>query len=137
MASNWLEKLVAPFSRADVMAVTGNILPRELETYSQHLFEQYGNGVLGRGFNQLEVNGDWFEQSWLYAVRTWLLGGTANSAFRASIFSHPDIGLADEALGPGMPSGAGEDIYIFYKVLKVGYTMIYNPTALVWHNHRP
>lgn len=136
MGPDWLEKLVAPFSRADVMVVTGNILPRELETYSQRLFEQYGNGGLGRGFTRFEVNGHWFQESSFYAVKTWLLGGTANSAFRASIFHHPEIGLAEEALGPGMPSGAGEDIYIFYKVLKAGYTIVYEPAACVWHLHR-
>jgi GT2 family glycosyltransferase len=136
MPPSWLENLIAPFSRADVMCVTGNILPRGLGTESEWLFEQYGDGGLGRGFNRLEANGDLFERSWFYAVPTWELGGTANSAFRASIFSHPEIGLTDEALGPGMPSGAGEDIYIFYKVLKAGYTIIYEPKALVWHKHR-
>jgi hypothetical protein len=65
-----------------------------------------------------------------------LLGATANAAFRVSIFSHPQIGLMDEALGPGMPSGVGEDIYVFYKVLKAGYTVIYEPAAFVWHKHR-
>jgi cellulose synthase/poly-beta-1,6-N-acetylglucosamine synthase-like glycosyltransferase len=41
-----------------------------------------------------------------------------------------------EALGPGMPSGVGEDTYLFYKVLKAGYTLIYEPSAYVWHKHR-
>jgi hypothetical protein len=42
----------------------------------------------------------------------------------------------DEALGPGMPSGVGEDTYLFYKVLKAGYTLVYEPSAYVWHRHR-
>jgi hypothetical protein len=70
------------------------------------------------------------------AVPTWALGATANAAFRSSIFSHPRIGLMDEALGPGMPSGVGEDTYLFYKVLKAGYTIVYEPAAWVWHKHR-
>ena len=134
LPSDWLEKLIAPFSRSDVMSVTGNILPLELETPSQRSFEDYGG--LGRGFEPIEVNGQWFEQFRFRPVPTWDLGGTANSAFRASIFSHPQIGLMDEALGPGMPSGVGEDSYIFYKVLKAGYTVVYEPTAYVWHKHR-
>lgn len=134
MSPQWLETLIEPFARADVMAVTGNILPVELETKSQRLFEQYGG--LGRGFYPFEVNGDWFERSWMHVVPTWELGGTANSAFRASIFCHPKIGLMDEALGPGMPSGVGEDIYLFYKVLQAGYTIVYEPKAYVWHKHR-
>ncbi len=41
-----------------------------------------------------------------------------------------------EALGPGMPSGVGEDTYLFYEVLRAGYTIIYEPDAFVWHRHR-
>jgi GT2 family glycosyltransferase len=132
--TDWLEKLVAPFARPDVMIVTGNVLPIELETDSQCLFEAYGG--LSRGFWRWEVNGDWLESFPRKAVPTWELGATANAAFRASIFSHPDIGLMDEALGPGMPSGVGEDTYLFYKVLKAGYTLVYEPKAYVLHKHR-
>jgi O-antigen biosynthesis protein len=133
MAPDWLEKLVAPFSRSDVMIVTGNVLPLELETAAQQLFEAYGG--LGRGFEPRIVDGRWFSH-FKRGVPTWTLGATANAAFRATIFSHPQIGLMDERLGPGMPSGTGEDIYLFYKVLKAGYTLIYQPNAYVWHKHR-
>ncbi|MEA5593353.1 glycosyltransferase family 2 protein [Rivularia sp. UHCC 0363] len=133
---DWLEKLVAPFAREDVMVVTGNTLPIELETRSQRLFEEYGDGGLGRGFEEREADNNWFTRDWFRAVPTWKLGATANAAFRTSIFRHPEIGLMNEALGPGMPSGVGEDIYVFYKVLKAGYTIVYEPTAQVWHKHR-
>lgn len=134
MPPDWLEKLVAPFARNDVMIVTGNILPLELETAEQCLFEAYGG--LGRGFDLFEADKNWFKMFTLYPVPTWRLGATANAAFRASIFSHPEIGLMDEALGPGTPSGVGEDTYLFYKVLKAGYTIVYEPSAYVWHKHR-
>lgn len=134
MDPHWLEKLVAPFARGDVMAVTGNVLPRELETVAQHLFETYGG--LGRGFEPFEVNGDWFNSFGLAAVPTWNLGATANAAFRTTIFSHPEIGLLDEALGVGTPTGCSEDTYLFYKILKAGYTLVYEPAAYVWHTHR-
>jgi len=42
----------------------------------------------------------------------------------------------DEALGPGMPSGVGEDTLVFYRALKAGYTLIYQPDVYVWHTHR-
>lgn len=134
MSSDWVEKLIAPFSRADIMCVTGNVLPKVLDTPSQQMFEKYGG--LGRGFVLFEVATSWFERSWCHSVPTWELGGTANAAFRASVFHHPDIGLMDEPLGPGMPSGVGEDIYLFYKILKAGYTAFYEPGAQVWHKHR-
>lgn len=131
---DWLEKLIAPFVRPEVMIVTGNVLPLELENAAQFYFEKYGG--LGRGFKKFEVNRQWFESFRNFAVPTWELGATANAAFRATIFSDPEIGLMDEALGPGMPSGVGEDTYLFYKVLKAGYTLVYEPSAYVWHKHR-
>lgn len=131
---DWLEKLVAPFARPDVMVVTGNVLPLKLETPSQQFFEDYGG--LGRGFERFEVSGNWFEGFPRSAVPTWELGATANAAFRTNIFSNPKISLMHEALGPGMPSGVGEDTYLFYKILKAGYTFVYEPKAYVWHKHR-
>jgi GT2 family glycosyltransferase len=134
MPSDWVEKLVTPFAREDVMIVTGNVLPSELETPAQHLFEAYGG--LSRGFERLEADRNWFESFGRRAVPTWRLGSTANAAFRKSIFSNSDIGLFDEALGAGTPTGCSEDTYLFYKVLKAGHTIVYEPGAYVWHSHR-
>jgi GT2 family glycosyltransferase len=132
-APDWVERLVAPFAREDVAVVTGNVLPVELQTEAQRLFESYGG--LGRGFNRFFVNADWFRRC-RKAVPTWELGCTANAAFRASIFSDPDIGLIDEALGAGTPTGCSEDTYVFYRALKAGFDIVYEPDALVWHRHR-
>lgn len=129
----WLERLVAPFARPEVMVVTGNVLPQELETRSQCRFEAYGG--LGRGFTRLEVNGAWF-RGLRGAVPTWKLGATANAAFRAGIFTDPRIGVLDEALGAGTPTGCSEDTYLFYRVLKADQTIVYDPRAWVWHRHR-
>lgn len=133
VSPNWIEKISAPFIRSDVMVVTGNVLPLELENPCQQDFETYGG--LGRGYSPFEVSYDWFTK-YSYAVPTWSLGATANAAFRATILTHPEIGLMEETLGPGMPSGVGEDTYLFYKVLKAGYTIAYEPHAYVWHKHR-
>jgi glycosyltransferase involved in cell wall biosynthesis len=129
----WLERLVAPFGRPEVMAVTGHVLPIELETESQCQFEAYGG--LGKGYSRFEVNGEWF-RSLRGAVPTWNLGATANAAFRATIFSDPRIGVLDEALGAGTPTGCSEDTYLFYRILKADHTIVYEPSAWVWHRHR-
>ena len=130
---DWIEKLVAPFARPDVMAVTGHVLPLELETESQCRFEAYGG--LGKGFQGFEVDGQWF-RSVGGAVPTWHLGATANAAFRASIFADERIGLLDEALGAGMPTGCSEDTLLFYRILKADHVIVYEPSAFVWHCHR-
>jgi GT2 family glycosyltransferase len=129
----WLELLLPPFARSEVMIVTGNVVPWRLETEAQRLFEAYGG--LGRGTVRREADAAWFRKC-RAAAPTWSLGATANAAFRSSIFQHPQIGLMDEALGPGTPTGVGEDTYLFYKVLKAGYTIVYEPAAWVWHKHR-
>ena len=133
--TQWLENLIAPFSRPEVMSVTGNILPIELETRAQQTFEVYGAGGLCRGFRCFEVNQAWLRQP-TFAAPVWELGVTANAAFRASIFQHPEIGLWEEMLGAGVPAGGGEDIYFFYKILRAGFTHVYEPKACVWHRHR-
>lgn len=134
MPRDWLERLVAPFVRSDVMVVTGNVLPAALETDAQLHFETYGG--LGRGFKRFEVDGDWFESFHWNAAPTWELGATANAAFRASLFSEPGVGLMDEALGVGMPTGCSEDSYLIYRALKAHHTLVYEPAAFVWHQHR-
>ena len=130
---HWIEALVAPLADPEVMAVTGNVLPLDLSARSQRLFEAYGG--LGRGLAAASVGPEWF---WAFrrAVPTWTLGGTANGAFRASIFRHPGIGLFDEALGAGTPSGCSEDTEMFYRVLRAGFRIVYQPQAYVWHGHR-
>lgn len=133
VTEGWLARLTAPFSEPGVMCVTGNVLPVSLDSEAQCRFEAYGG--LGKGFEPIAAGGDWFRTS-RGAVPTWRLGATANAAFRRSIFVDPRIGLLDEALGAGMPTGCSEDTYLFYRILRAGGTIVYEPTAWVWHRHR-
>lgn len=130
----WLEQLLAPFSRQDVMIVTGNVIPVELDTPAQQLFEAYGG--LGRGSQRFVVDRDWFDSHGRWAVPTWRLGATANAAVRLSVFDDGPIRSMNEVLGPGTPTGVGEDTYLFYEVLKHGHAVVYEPAAFVWHRHR-
>jgi O-antigen biosynthesis protein len=133
MPQDWLEKLLEPFDRPEVAAVTGNVLPWQLETPAQRFFESYGG--LGRGFEPLEVDGEWFAGA-VFGPPTWKLGATANAAFRSWIFADESIGLLERALGAGMPAGVGEDTYLFYRILKADQVMVYEPDAYLWHRHR-
>lgn len=131
----WLENLISPLIHPNVMAVTGNVLPLELETPAQQLFEIYGIGGLCRGFSPFEMDGAQATKV-RNAVPVWELGVSANAAFWAKIFQHPDIGLWEEKLGAGVPVGGGEDLFLFYQILKAGFTHAYAPQAYVWHRHR-
>lgn len=133
-ADDWLERLLEPFRRNDIDIVCGNVLPVALDTPSQRHFEEYGG--LGKGFDAVEVDQEWFFRDWFRAVHTWSLGATANTAFRACLLRDPDVGMFEEVLGPGVPTGVGEDTYFFYRALRHGYRLRYEPGAVVWHEHR-
>lgn len=129
----WLDALVAPLQDPTVMGVTGAVLPLDLNNESAELFEDYGG--LFRGFVTRKFSPDNYFQG-KRCVETWHIGATANAAFRAEVFKNPAIGPFNEALGTGSPTGCSEDTYLFYKILKAGYSIVYQPEALVYHNHR-
>jgi GT2 family glycosyltransferase len=130
---DWLERIVAPLVRSDVLAVTGVTLPAQVETEAQRHFETYGG--FGRGFFPLTFDAEWF-RSGQRAAPTWKIGGSGNAAFRAEIFAWPEIGGFDERLGSGVPTGVGEDTKLFYDILHAGYAIAYEPSAVAYHHHR-
>ena len=141
----WLRALGERFARSpELSAVTGLVVPAELETAAQIFFEQSGSG-LDRGYRPLT-----FERAGRFKVkRTDLEDGTArvhslyqmgelglgsNMAFRASVLRAP--GGFDEALGTGTPTRGGEDLAILVELLCVGHRLAYEPSAIVHHTHR-
>ena len=128
----------------DVGAITGLVVPGELETSAQVLFEQSGNSPdrifvpltfkrIGR-FQVLrhapEEGGDRVHS--LYAIGEFGLG--SNMAFRTSVLRA--VGGFDEALGIGTPARGGEDLAIFLELLARGYQLAYEPEAITFHSHR-
>lgn len=133
-APEWLENLTAPlFARADAVAVTGQTLPLKLETEAERLFEAYGGFSCGE--SPVEFDSGWL-RSKIWRLPMWQVGTTANVAFRASIFRDPAVGFMDERLGPGTIVGGGEDLYFFYRLLRAGHSLVYQPSARVHHAHR-
>lgn len=65
-------------------------------------------------------------------------GGTfvmgANMAFRRELFDR--IGRFDVRLGAGSFFAGAEDADIFYRGLKAGFTVLYAPNVVVYHDHR-
>lgn len=133
VSPGWLDNLVKPFTDPEVACVTGLVLPENLETESARLFEEYGG--LGRGLVSKQFDKTIFNKK-LGIIPTWQIGATASAAFRFSIFQNPAIGPFNEALGAGVATGCSEDTYLFYKILKAGYTCVYEPRAVVYHKHR-
>jgi len=128
----WMGRLRAVFADPEVMAVTGLVLPAELETRAQLLFERNHAGF-GWGFRALDFDRGFFERMQRYAVPVWQLGAGANMAFRRRVFA--DLGGFDERLGAGA-SGCSEDSEMWYRILAHGGRCRYEPTAVVHHVHR-
>jgi GT2 family glycosyltransferase len=143
--SGWLRAIVQRFVRhSNTAVVTGLVVPRELETPAQILFERSGGGP-AHGCQPLT-----FERAGRFRVLrhsaedgsvrchslyvTGELGQTANLAVRSAVLR--EAGGFDLALGIGTPTYGGEDLALLLELIARGYDVAYEPTAMVFHNHR-
>jgi O-antigen biosynthesis protein len=129
---DWVPVLATAFAEdPDIAAVTGLVVPAELETPPQLHFERYGG--FGCGFDRRRYS--WAgETRPSYRGQVLECGTGANMAFRKEIFRR--IGPFDPALDAGTAATGGGDLEMFFRVLKEGYTLVYEPAALVRHRHR-
>ena len=141
----WLRALGERFAQQPALAaVTGLVVPSELETPAQIWFEQSGSG-LDRGYSPLT-----FERAGRFRVKrralddgselvhslyaTGELGLGSNMAFRTDVLRA--AGGFDEALGTGTATRGGEDLAILLELLSAGHPLGYEPSAIVHHTHR-
>jgi GT2 family glycosyltransferase len=130
---NWPARLRGAFADPATMVVTGLVLPSELETEAQVMFEQELGGF-GQGFRPLVYGEEFFSRTRDWGVPVWKLGAGANMAFRREVFD--SVGYFDERLGPGASGGCGDDSELWYRILAAGHRCRYEPTAVVFHRHR-
>lgn len=129
----WLGGLAEAWGEnPDAGAFTGLVLPFALETPAQILFES--NGGFRRGFDKLRFHGQTRPGVSLYPVGAGEFGAGANMAFRRDVLL--DLGGFDDALDTGGPLPGGGDLDIFYRVVRAGYPLVYEPAYLVFHEHR-
>lgn len=129
----WLEGLTTAFcENPDAGGFTGLVLPYELTTNAQILFEERGG--FQRGFEKIRY-GQYLEGNVLYPCGAGIFGAGCNMAFRRSLLL--ELGGFDNALDTGGPMPGGGDLDIFYRVVRAGYPLIYEPSYLVFHQHRP
>lgn len=131
VAPTWLERIVAPFADDGVEAVTGLVLPGELETPAQVVFERLGG--FGRGFQRRDFGYDWYTSHRRHGVPVWAIGAGASMGLRRSALAR--LGGFDERLGPGA-AGVSDDSEMWYRILASGRRCVYEPSAVVWHRHR-
>jgi glycosyltransferase involved in cell wall biosynthesis len=125
----WTEQIIAAFDRRAIMAVTGLVLPAELETHPQVIFEtQWG---LGRGYERIDYWPDFLIASGKHVAPTWRIGAGTNMAFRREVFDR--VGYFDEGLDA---AGWGSDAEFWHRILARGWCCRYEPAAVVFHYHR-
>jgi GT2 family glycosyltransferase len=124
----WLGRIAEGFSAAeDVAAVTTLILPRELRTPSQRWLEQYGGFAKGSRRKLFDL-GAHRPRDPLYPYSPGVYGSGASMAFRTATLR--ELGGFDPRFTVG-----GEDLDAFLKVVLAGHRLVYEPSAVVWHEH--
>lgn len=128
----WLKGLKEAWAEnPDAGGLTGLVLPYELETEAQILFEKRGG--FRRGFEKIRY-GKILPGNLYYPCGAGTFGAGCNMTFRREILLK--LGGFDEALDTGKPLPGGGDLDIFYRVVRAGYPMVYEPQYLVFHQHR-
>lgn len=119
----WIVELLKGFKDKKIACVTGLTLP--FKGYESTNYEKrYSFGKIGKKEKVIEKK---------LINNLWRIGHGNNMAFRKEVFKK--IGLFDEALGVGSEGLAGEDTDMFYRIIKNGYKIVYNPNAIIYHKH--
>jgi len=127
----WISKIKKCFSDPLVMSVTGQVIPVELKTRTQYIFEKYWG--FNKGYKPVIFDHKYFMDHVDYGVPVWNIGAGANMAFRREIFDL--VGWFDERLDVGA-AGCSGDSEFWYRILAEGWNCYYCPQLYVYHNHR-
>jgi GT2 family glycosyltransferase len=128
----WLDGLgEALIANPDAGAVTGPVLPLELETRAQILFEQVGG--FGDNFDRVRF-GPALAGMPTYPCGAGMFGAGCNMVFSRRILI--DLGGFDDALDTGAPLPGGGDLDMFYRVVRAGHPLVREPRLLIYHQHR-
>jgi O-antigen biosynthesis protein len=126
----WLAELATAFElREDIACVTGLTLPLELDTPAQMWFEEFGGfskGFSPQVFNMRENRPP--DPLFPYAIGR--IGSGNNMAWRVDLLSR--LGGFD----PRTTNTGAEDISAFFDAITKGFTIAYEPAAIIFHEHR-
>lgn len=127
----WLERMLVAFDHPSIMAVTGLVLPAQLDTAAQVHFETFWS--FGRGFRRIDFGQDFRRVDRTRGYPAWEIGAGASMAFRSEVFSR--IGGFDERLDVGRAGCSGDSEY-WHRVLTHGGICRYEPSVVAFHVHR-
>ena len=129
MDRHWLVELVAAFGDDERIAcATGLALPLELATPAQVWFEESGGFSEGFERRVLDPKAPRTRGS-LLPYATGRIGAGVNMAWRRSTIREMGFDVALDGL-------AAFDLASFYDALVRGFKIVYEPGAIVYHEHR-
>lgn len=128
----WLSHIVTAFGDPAVACVTGKIVPLAVETPEQRWMESYAGFSKGERRRTFDLNGHRPDDA-LFPYTAGQFGSGANMAFRTEVLR--GLGGFDPALGAGSGAYGGDDLAAFFEVITQGHRLVYEPGALVRHEH--
>ena len=127
----WLEGLFGALAtNPDAAGVTGLVLPHALDTQAQILFESRGG--FGRGYEPIRYGQVLPGNPSTLRCRNLRRRGEHGVPARPAGVA----GGFDEALDTGAPLPGGGDLDIFYRLIRAGHTLVYEPRFAAFHEHR-
>ena len=131
---HWLTNLAHGFGRDEgVACVCGMVPSAELLTPAQSYFDRRVGWARRCDAAVYELAAPPADDS-LFPLRVAQFGTGANFAVHKDVAL--ELGGFDEGLGIGSPTGGGEDIDMFVRILLSGRMLVREPSAVVWHRHR-
>jgi glycosyltransferase involved in cell wall biosynthesis len=136
--------LVENYANNNVAAAPGRIVSLRNDKLSR-LFEKYS--TYDRGTERYEVGRrDMSITTLLKSVASRFADKTGKTnpppyslsfglySFRKSVLD--SLGGFDQNLGRGTPQRGGEDLDMYYRILKGGYLIVYEPRSVAYHDHK-
>jgi len=131
----WATRMAGAFAAdRDTACVSGPVLAASLGTVEELAADTalaWDKGFTARRFSLDDPPGD----SAIFPFSPGLFGIGANLAVRTDVARA--AGGFDEALGPGSATHGGEDCEFLVRLVLAGHVLRYEPSAFVWHHHRP
>ena len=138
---HWLSELVLTLtSDPSTACATGLVLPLELNTRAQLWFEE--SGAFTEGLERRRVSLDMARgRGSLLPWATGKIGAGVSMAWKASVIRDVGFDASLDTLTPVLPlrsrhASSAEDLAAFFDVLVRGFSIVFTPDAVVYHEHR-
>jgi len=132
VSSRWVKTLLSNFTNPNIGYVSGKVILYQGTSEAQRKWEK--KGALNKGNNRLELGNTFYKKFRFRGVPVNICTAGSNHVMPRVVLEK--IGWHDERFGPGTSvEGAGGDLDITYRVLRAGYSVIYDPRAEIGHEH--